>query len=172
MSLERKHEISKKAYLTEELPFEIRHEIYKHLLGTRGEISIGRFETGHARRLCNQDVHFSQGLLYSCTQIRDEFSLYIFSHSIFDLEDAADSVVEFLRQTPNRLLRAIRCVHYSHCNKLPLTDSFPRELKKLMTKQDQQNVKKCTANFQEIFRLMIQKMTGLNLARPYLRGCN
>ena len=162
MALALRDDTSRKSYLTEEVPFEIRHEIYKYLLGTRGEISIGRLETGKARRLCNQDVHLSQGFLYSCTQIRDEFSRYIFSHSIFDLEDAADSVVEFLRNTPDRLLRAIRCVHYSHCNKLPLTDGFPRELKKLMTKQDQQNVKKCTTNFEEIFRLMTQKMTGLS----------
>ncbi|KAI4155762.1 MAG: hypothetical protein LQ340_000782 [Diploschistes diacapsis] len=146
-----------------DLPYEIRYQIYEQLLGARGEIRVGRIKADVVEPGCDEAVKRSLGLLFACKPLYNEFSRFLYSHTIFDLEDAADGIVQFLQQTPPHLLASIRCVNYNHCDTIPLTDKFPSKLKQLMQKADQDDVRKCAANFKTIFQLITEKLTGSEL---------
>ena len=143
-----------------DLPAEIRCMIYGYLLSSRGEICIGSDSEGTAMRLCNHIVIKSKGLLRASKVLYEEFSVVLYSHTIFDLEDAADSVISFLRNTPDHLLACIRCIQYNHRDALPLTDNFPKELRSLMTKPRQDQMRTSMQNVETIFELITKKMTG------------
>ena len=141
------------------LPHEIRHEIYKTLLAIRGEILVG-YSKEAALGPRTSGIRQSLGLLFACRQLYAEFSVFIYSHTIFDLVDAADSVVSFLEHTPEHLLASIRCLVYGHDRAHPLTDSFPSELQRLMAKTERNRVKRCMSNFNMIFGLIKKKLAG------------
>ena len=150
------------------LPYELRLEVYHYVLESRGEFLIK--DKRDEPRPCwyfNPAVDRSKGLLHSCRQIREEFRLYIFSHSVFHLTNAADSVIMFLRDTPDWLLASIRCVNYQQSSSHPLAEHAAlREVKSIMPECEREDLQKSVRNFKTIFRLIADKLKGLFLSSP------
>ena len=136
------------------LPYEVREEIYRLVLGEPGEVFIG-----NSKHLTSGTRDYLS-LAFTSKELYSECARYFYSHTVFGLEDAASNVVKFLRNTPSHFLQCIRVVHYSHKDKLPLTDKLAKDVKMLMQRHDRQPLRTATANFRTIFPLMADKLTG------------